>query len=50
MLGVTGEQLLKDLAPDGFQGMGYIGEKSLIMATKGVRVRVVVSPVWLMLG
>lgn len=43
--------MLEGLAPDGFQGMGHIGGKSLIVATKGiwVLVRVVVSTDWVVL-
>lgn len=37
MPGDTGELMLKDLAPDGFQGMSYIGGESLTTVTKGVR-------------
>ena len=44
--------MLKDLAPCGFQGMGYIGERSLIVLTKGFRVMVsvMVSTDWSSLG
>ena len=44
--------MLEDLAPlAGFQGMGYIGRKPLIMVTEGSRVvvRVVVPIDWLVL-
>ena len=48
----TGELMLKDLAPDGFQGMGFIWEISLIVVPKEVRVlvRAVVSTDWLVPG
>lgn len=45
---VTGELVLKDLAPDDFQGMNYSRGKSLIMVTK--EVRVMFSTDWLALG
>ena len=32
--------MLRDLAPAGVQGVGYVGEKSLIVVTKGVRAMV----------
>ena len=48
---VTGEPVLEVLAPDGFQGIGYIEGKALIMVSKGVGVviRVVASTDWLVL-
>ena len=52
MPGVTGELMLKGLAPQWLAGDGYTAEKPLIMVTKGVRVmvRVVVSTDWWVLG
>ena len=44
----TGELILKDMAPHTFQGMDYIGGKSLIMVTKGVEAVVCIG--WLALG
>ena len=43
--------MLEVLAPDGFQGIGYIEGKALIMVSKGVGVviRVVASTDWLVL-
>lgn len=43
--------MLEGLAPDGFQRMNHIGEKSLIMVTREIRVmvRVVVSTDWVTL-
>ena len=37
---VTDELVLRDLAPAGVQGVGYVGERSLIVVTKGVRAMV----------
>lgn len=50
-LGVTGK-LDRDLVPDGFQGMDYVGGKSPVLLSKGIRVvvRVVASTDWSALG
>ena len=49
---LTGEIMLKELAPWWLLGMSYIGEKSLIMVTREVRVMVsiVFSINWLVVG
>lgn len=48
MPGDAGELMLRDLGPDGFQGLAYTGGESSVMVTKGVRVlvRAVVSTDW----
>ena len=46
---VIGSSCSNTLFPNGFQDMGFIGEKSMSMVTKGVGVKVVVSTGWLVL-
>ena len=48
MPGVTGDLMLKDLLPDGFQGMGCMRKESLVRVTE--RVRALVSTDWSVLG